>query len=1213
MIKNIKVRGILLLTGVGIFCLINALAGSSQAGESDDFFFAEKLRKDGMYVAAAEEFIRFSEKYPHSSRRPSALVNAGECYMKAGRAGSALDVFSAFMDEYPGHQSACKVKFYRGTIFKMLKQYNRAADELIELSRHYVDCSLVRRALVEAGDCLLSDGNSQRAASVLKDMIEKSGQSPYIPRARYILSMALENIGRDLQADDVLKDIVDENPSSPFAALALMELGEKAAEEGNIGRAIDFYRNVADNFEEESLRERSIRALVDLYFRQEDDSRLLDEGSRYLEMFPRSEHSGEIFRKTVYASWHLNKYQRALSLIQSAEERGVLADSTGEFKLLKARIFYRRNRYRKALDELDNFRSSHPRSGLWSEVSILRGELFIHTGSPDEAFRCYNLALSGDLGTEQRLSLLSRIADLSLKERGDTLSALGYLDIIVNEGGRDKLVRESLWRVSRLREEKGERASALAGYHKLVRLFGNSDYADSARSRIEYLDLTGKWTRTAARELLEIASSDLSPGERAVETGVILLDEVGDNEGAEKHLRLALQRELNQEQRSRALYHLGRVQYRKYSLSELKGEPEDDCLDRAMDIWTELAGRPGGGVWRERAHRTYLKHSLSKWDLNEQFRKLNEYISTYRNWPRRYWAVDKKIELLYQKARDNHTWAADSALHLAEMTLKQDIPAEYRKEVVLKYAYLNRLKRKPESAAGYFRDFIADNEEDIRITGVYYDLGEVLFSQGDYEEALDAYVECLERNPSPLLEARCYIRAGDCHYSLKNYSNSVDAYRQAGSVLPGSKIAYDADYRRSIALIKLDRRDQAEDIFRELYRQREKLAAGTRLRLLRRLGRQRLDSGRVEEAAAIFEELVSLNQSGDNLVLLASARMRLGQFDLAEKWYTRALRSGEVDSCSALGGRAKNRLKEGDFDKAIHDIEILAGHCPDSNQIPGIYLEKARVEISNGNHQQAQATLNMIREKYPRSSQAVESLYYLALCDLERGGQQEAVDKLERMLREAPTSALAGRAYFKLASAHYHIGNQGLAARNYRLSAESTDDENLSFMAWKNVAHIYQEMEDYQKAASAWERISEGFPGREGIVEVFFNLGFCYNRMQKHQLAYQVYSRIPVVAIDDRQNGRAHYWAGISLKNMKKYQEAVREFLRVPYLMGGMWAVTSKLEAAECYEHLDQFDRAVSIYRKVIENRGENSDWGKVAAAALERIEGGKGERDESP
>ncbi|HSG27410.1 MAG TPA: hypothetical protein VLA34_02940, partial [Candidatus Krumholzibacterium sp.] len=74
------------LTILSIFMATVAVPAVIAAGENEDFRFAQRLQRDGMYIAAAEEFLRVAEKYPSSALRPRCLFSAGESWMRAGKA-----------------------------------------------------------------------------------------------------------------------------------------------------------------------------------------------------------------------------------------------------------------------------------------------------------------------------------------------------------------------------------------------------------------------------------------------------------------------------------------------------------------------------------------------------------------------------------------------------------------------------------------------------------------------------------------------------------------------------------------------------------------------------------------------------------------------------------------------------------------------------------------------------------------------------------------------------------------------------------------------------------------------------------------------------------------------------------------------------------------------------------------------------------------------
>ena len=188
--------------------MIVLIAGPGRAGESEDFRFAKRLQHDKMFVAAAEEFLRFSEKYPASTLRASALFSAGECWMQAGRANDALSAFERQLADYPGDENSCKARFYRGTILKALKRFREAADELMIIPESSGSCPLEGRALLEAGECLIAAGDPREAVTVLRRASDPARYPDQAPRAGYSLAIALVNTGRDLEAEKILKETV---------------------------------------------------------------------------------------------------------------------------------------------------------------------------------------------------------------------------------------------------------------------------------------------------------------------------------------------------------------------------------------------------------------------------------------------------------------------------------------------------------------------------------------------------------------------------------------------------------------------------------------------------------------------------------------------------------------------------------------------------------------------------------------------------------------------------------------------------------------------------------------------------------------------------------------------------------------------------------------------------------------------------------------------
>lgn len=1187
--------------------LFHPLPPPAVAGETEDFRFAKKLQDDGMFVAAAEEFLRFAERYPNSTLRDEALMGAGETYMRAGRAVLALDVFERFLDAYGSEEKASTARFYRGRIFKALGRYREAAVEFLRVPDESAGCALVDESLLEGGESLLSAGEPEEAAGVFRRLMSQHGRSDLVPRATYSLALALVATGRDLGAEKVLEKLVDQHPASPVAALALVKLGEWALRRGDIDRAEERFELVVERYREKSLQEKGMFKLIGIYARRGNDRKVLEASERYLDRFPEVERRGAVFTGAIDAAWNLERYDRALTMVDACVAEGAVNDTTGVLPLYRGRILAGTGMRDEALEELSSFRRAYPASPLMREALVLEAGLRVEGGSPREAARLYHLALLEAESGMEGLAILAHLAELSARNLADTASAIRYWETIVSEDRDGGMAEEALWHASAARERIGDIDGARTGFETLVERFPGGRFAGDAKRRLASIAASPHWGEDAVRALARAAVSGAPEAVRRVRAAVALLETAGDPEGAAGILDQALEMDLPDSLIAEARYYLGKAHARIYEKSSAEGDADSDARSRALSIWWEIARDHVGTPFGMRAHRDYLEYKLHDLKPGSRLARLDEFSRIYGGGPAGRWAAGKRIDILYVMARDGEQWAADSARTLCEQLLRGGASGAEDREPLLKYGYLNRMGGNLEAAGRSFADFVQRYGDDRRAAPVLYDLGETLIQLRRYGEAEDAYSRCLERVPNRSLAEKCALRIGDCLYFRRRFDEAARTYAEFAARYPGSSLIDEAAYRQAIALEQGGGTTGADSILSRLA-EKEDIDRDLRSRLLRKLGQRLHERGESTDARPLVEELVTLERSTGNLKLLADILFAAGEYGSAIDTYSAAMKFADADTCGILGGRARARFHDNDFKRAGRDLSSLLGICHAHPAIPSVYLERGIVEVKGGQCGEAEATLQALRENYPGTEAALRALYHLAVCDMKRGGFDAAVEKLNAFAHASPQSPIIDRVYFKLASAHFGAGNLHLAAQNYTLAAEASRDADMRLGAMKNVGTVYQELEEYNKAAEAWRRVTEQFPEDAGIVEIFFNLGFCYGQAGRHDMAYEVYSRIPGIAENEEQQGRAHYWSGISLKSLGRCGEAVRDFLRVPYLRtGGMWGVTAKLEAAACYEEIGKIDQAGDIYRDVISSHGEGSDWGQVARKALDRLESVRG------
>lgn len=1198
-------------------CLVLAAAAAAPvlAGENEDLNFAKKLRRDGMFVAAAEEFLRFTEKYPQSVLRPEALFTAAEAYLQAGKGNDALATYERFIEQYPKDERACLSRLQRGRIFKALDRYREGANEFLTIPDESPACPVLDQALLEAGECLMLLGDTDGSIRTLRRLINDRKDSPFAPRARYTLALALFNAGRDLEGENVLGEIVALYPKSPVRAMALLKIASRALEKQDYARAESSYRQIEKEFEDAPLPQMAAMGIIDLEKKRGNTEAVFAEAERFLARYPAADGRYDVMRSAADAAWRSKRFSRALALVDSLRAQKAHPDSTGELDLLSSRILLATGKTDEALAAVNRMRERFPKSPLQKDALVLEAEIRDAAGEPLEAFRLYNLALLGDLDDATKAMLNSRLADLSLRRLADTTAAIRHYEIAAAADRGGRTAEEALFLSSALREKRGDLAGAAAGYRELVARFPGGSRRLEALERERIVDATPRRTPETEKRLARLASWDAPAVQRALETGAVLVEEARDAEAAIPLLEQAWGAALPDSLKAKAGYYLGSARIMRSVLAAARGAESAPERSRGLELLREVHGRFAGSVWAQRAQRAYLSERAPRptkekmvADLSypELLAGIDEYLARYGAGAGRWWALSRKAEWLVAGAAPGDTAATRAALAAAREVMNGPAVVD-KKDATYIAASLMLARREYAGAARAYEAFVSAYPEDPRTIGALYDLGEALLMQGDYKGAASAYDRCVARSPERALLQKCLIRKGDCLFYQSSFAAAAETFARFAADYSGSELASEARYREALAREKLGEDVEAEDIMSSLGERGGGAPIGVRSRALAWLGARYVDRRDWAKARPVADDLAAIERSATNLTLAGEAALGAGDAAGAVRVLGEAMRLPGADTCRALGARARAFLRLKDVPRFDADAQLLASRCAAWKGMGTLLLERGQIEAEEGRCDEATRTLGELDQRHPGTPEANEALFYLALCDLKRGGYQEAAAKLDRFIQGAPGSGILPQAYFKLGSAQFGAGNLNLAAKNYALAAESSKDPELSFMAWKNLGRVYQQLEQWSDAAATWQKLVETYPGRDGIVEVLFDLGFAYNQANRNELAYDVYRRIPDVTADEEQQGRAHYWAGTSLKSLRRYDDAIREFLRVPYLRtGGNWGVTAKLEAAACYELAGDPGQAKPIYESVLQAHGPNSDWGRVAADGLKRIAEGK-------
>lgn len=283
-------------------------------------------------------------------------------------------------------------------------------------------------------------------------------------------------------------------------------------------------------------------------------------------------------------------------------------------------------------------------------------------------------------------------------------------------------------------------------------------------------------------------------------------------------------------------------------------------------------------------------------------------------------------------------------------------------------------------------------------------------------QAIEAYSGAIARKPDSML---AHYKRGAVYQSQNELDAAVRDFRSAADLDPSSLRAIESLGDVNMALHRSERAVERYEAYIALD---EKNA-----RVLYKLGLARYRAGRVKEAMAPIEQALASDPAmGDAHYVLGLAQRDLDQLPAARKSFEEAARRSPAGQTSAREALADVYLLEGDYSKAINQLEALAALEPAKpDRAVAVGLAQARA----GRDDAAVTTLGRAVERFPESPQVYAALGHVWLTEAQRRGDRVALNKAVEALSQA-----AGRSD-ATSETHAELGRAWLLAGD-RQSAE---------------------------------------------------------------------------------------------------------------------------------------------------------------------------------
>jgi len=446
---------------------------------------------------------------------------------------------------------------------------------------------------------------------------------------------------------------------------------------------------------------------------------------------------------------------------------------------------------------------------------------------------------------------------------------------------------------------------------------------------------------------------------------------------------------------------------------------------------------------------------------------------------------------------------------------------------------------------------------------LYYGLAWAYLKQGEFKEAIIAFQRIAKTSDDKIVKVSAFCQIGDAYQDAGDYLKAQEAYDTILKDYPDSIYGDYVQYQLGLTLLKKSHYDGAVMSFLAL--------------------RKNFPASKLLDEASYALGLAYFQKPDYN-----SSRDVFERFQ--EEFKDSSLRP---QAMYLLGSSFYNLEKYSDAIGVFKNIIRFYNQDADLAQ-------KAEYEIADcfyqmGEEKEAMNRFRALRSKYPDSSLTVEIIWWLGSYYYRHNDLALARRYFTALIQDFPKSNLVVDAYYALGSTYSEESKFAEAIENFSKAAELGKSE-LSGQAAVALADIYLKQEKFDTALVTYEGALKGYPNLANLIypkmaDLYYKIG---NNPQALLFYRKSLDTVPIKQVPDIQLkiGEIQEASGDT-------SAAIEEYLKVGYLYSenNIQAVKALLRVANIYEAKENYEEALSIYKKVIASGAQEGKY------AQERID----------
>jgi len=1204
------------------------------------YVFAKKLFNDGMYDLAAEQFHQFAEQNFEHPKAPESLLLAGKSYLHTENYNGAKKELIYLITKYPNIEILDEAHFFLAECFEKNDEIASAAKTYRQVQIFYPKSAFATSALIKSALMYKRLKKYDVAAENLYQLIEFYPFDKKSNEARLLLSDIYVDKKNYKQAILELDKLLNLTEKGIINANAMFKKGHAEFLSDNIQQAEDILFNLTSKYQSQQTEEIE-NILNKAYYDLAEISQkkgLFNESNEYLKKITNYELNNKFLFKIANNFFSIKNYSSAIEYYEKITESN--SDSLylceALYKLGKSytqlQDYVNSNIAYKHVIKIISDRGDEDKKSILKSAYLSISDNYIKKNTPQLAVKYIKDYLKIFNNDQNKDIIVFKICNLYETKINDIERAIrAYYDFIDNYP-QSKLIDDAQFNLARCFEKKNEYKQAIIEYNQLITHYPASDYLPSAKKRIQYINNYYQKNDNVLNKfglMMRQLTGDQPNNLSSFDVGLIYFNELKDYRSAINLFKKHYNRNSDDVDTDKIIYYLGRSYQLLGEKNGIKINSQKIFLDSAYyNYGLLLENFPNSDYADDAAFYQIKLTKLLNKDNNEitNYQTLkNDLINFKYKYNESVFLDRVNIQLGNLLMQSDIRTSVDSMdiHHCFEAVINANLESTLIDQAKFGLAiFYNKIENISETEKK-LKDFIENYKESSLICKAYLMLAQLSENKENYDNAI-YYLKFIEEN---FYYSKCSENAKLTIAKLLKKQNKFSEAKQYYKQLYEDKklnsnylIYKKEDENDQLILFNLAQvsfinknNEKAIELFNEYLSKfpKGKYADVVLFNLgkLYSINNSDMQKKAIDYFKHLVKEFPERELADSSILKLGDLNFLMDNYETAIKYYSDFMTKNieGVDYSFPFSQKIVCLYRLGKIKQADEQFKVFKKkYKAEEHLLANMLLEKGDYYIKTKNLTLAEKIFKKVKSDYKNSHDGAKAEYLLGKLNFILNKDEEALEIMSKLIKRYPEDKILPDVYITLGSFYYLQAKQiENALLSYKKAVEYKNiEESKLKIAMNNLIKCYSDLRLREQAQAVIRKYLNKFPTDENNFEKRVLMGILYYQLNEYDYALTLLKKLKYEA-DIENEPRIQYWIGECYFGKGEFKKAVSEYLKIVYLSKPTklnWRVTAQYQAGVASIKAGDPNRAKKIFDKIILEQGADSVFGKPAQKKIDEI-----------